>query len=104
MIAPQLSLGPHQTCRIDPQEEWLSGSFNVCVPVNIGNHPRLVVRLPFPHRTVSHTTPGLASEQIRGEAATLAWLSSHCPNVPIPRFWEFGIPEGRTYTALAQVS
>lgn len=46
----------------------------------------------------------MASEKIRGEAATIAWLSSHCPNVPVPRIWGFGLSGGRSFTPLANAS
>jgi hypothetical protein len=104
VVAHHLSLRPHQKCSIAPYKEWLFGSFNVCIPVRVEENLRVVVRVPFPHRFVSQTSPHMASEKIRGEAATFAWLTSHCPNVPIPRFWGFGLSDGRAYTALAQTS
>ena len=102
LVVHHLSLRPHQTCSIAPHKDWLCGSYNVCIPVNIKDHPRVVVRLPFPHRFASNTSPEMATEKIRGEAATFAWLSSHCPNVPIPQFWGFGLPDGRSFTPLAR--
>lgn len=104
LVAHHLSLSPRHTCSIASYEHWLCGSFNVCIPVDIDNRPRVVIRLPFPHRFASHTCPDMANEKIRGEAAAFAWLSSHCPNVPIPRFWGFGLSNGRSFIALAQAS
>jgi len=103
LVAHHLSLSPHR-CRVASHEDWLSGSFNLCIPVDIERHPRVLVRLPFPHRFRSHTSPGMASEKIRNEAGTFAWLSKHCPNVPIPRLWAFGLSDGRSFRSLAQVS
>jgi hypothetical protein len=103
LVAHHLSLSPHR-CRVASHEDWLSGSFNLCIPVDVERHPRVLVRLPFPHRFRSHTSPDMASEKIRNEAGTFAWLSKHCPNVPIPRLWAFGLSDGRSFRSLAQVS
>lgn len=104
IVAHYLSLRTHQTCKMAPRNEWLCGSFNVCIPVHVKDHSRVVIRLPLPHRFATRTCPDLANEKIRGEAATFAWLSDNCPNVPIPRFWGFGLSDGRSFTALAQTS
>jgi hypothetical protein len=61
-------------------------------------------RCPLPHRFKSHTSPDVASEKIRGEAATFAWLSAHCPNVPVPQLLGFGLPGGRTFVPLVLTS
>lgn len=104
LVAHHLSLQQNSICKMAPREDWLCGSFNVCIPVDVKDHSRVVVRLPFPHRFASHTCPNLAEEKLGGEAATFAWLSSHCPNVPILRLWGFGLPDGRSFTALARTS
>jgi hypothetical protein len=104
IVAHHLSLRRHQTCKMAPRNEWLCGSFNICIPVYVKDHSRVVIRFPLPHRFATRTCPDLANEKIRGEAATFAWLSSNCPNVPIPRFWGFGVSDGRSFTALAQSS
>ena len=102
LVVHHLSLPPHQKCNMTSRGEWLCGSFNICIPVNVQDHARVIIRVPLPHRLATNTRPDLASEKIRGEAATFAWLTTHCPKVPIPRFWGFGFPHGRSFTALAQ--
>jgi hypothetical protein len=103
IVAHHLSLPRHQTCVMAPRNEWLCGSFNIYIPVYVKHYSRVVVRVPLSHRFATRTCPNMADEKIRGEAATFAWLSSNCPNVHIPRFWGFGLSDGRSFTALAQL-
>jgi hypothetical protein len=37
---------------------------------------------------------GLIEEKLRCEAAAYGWISKHCPQVPIPKLWGFGLPSG----------
>jgi hypothetical protein len=85
IVAHHLSLRRHQTCEMAPRNEWICGSFNVCIPVYVKGRSRLMIRLPLPHRFATRTSPDMADEKIRGKAAAFAWFSSNCPNVPIPR-------------------
>ncbi|KAF2207287.1 hypothetical protein CERZMDRAFT_119098, partial [Cercospora zeae-maydis SCOH1-5] len=105
LVAQHLPFRPRK-CTVAPREDWLRGSFNVCIPVTIDELPRkrVLVRCPFPHRLGSPTLPNTSVEKIRGECATFAWLSVNCPNVPIPQLWGFGLPSGQTFTPLAQCS
>jgi hypothetical protein len=104
IVAHHLSLRTHQTCKMAPRHEWFCGSFNICIPVYVKDRSRAVVRVPLSYRFATRTCPDMADEKIRGEAATFAWLSSNCLNVPIPRFWGFGLSDGRSFTALANSS
>ena len=104
LVAHHLSLHQHQTCKIAPEREWRCGSFNICIPVTINDDYRVAVRCPLPYRFNLPTSPDMASEKIRGEAATIAWLSSHCPNVPFPRLRGFTLPGGRSFTPVANSS
>ncbi|KAI5211589.1 hypothetical protein E4T38_01129 [Aureobasidium subglaciale] len=104
LVAHHLSLRQPRACKVAPRRDWLCGSFNICIPVTINDDYRVMFRCPLPYRFNSPTSPNMASEKIRGEAATFAWLSSHCPNVPIPRMLGFGLPGGRSFTPLVHTS
>lgn len=97
IVRHHLSLSRHQLCTITARDFWISGTFNVCIPVSIaGSHvEKLMFRCPLPHRfDQTNHTPSTLEEKIRCEAASMAWISKHCPNVPIPRLWGVGLPCG----------
>ncbi|UPL02692.1 hypothetical protein LCI18_013626 [Fusarium solani-melongenae] len=59
-----------------------------------------MIRFPLPYKIGESTHPGNADEKLRCEAATYAWLQSHCPSIPIPHLWGFGFPSGPSFTVL----
>ncbi|KAE8152136.1 hypothetical protein BDV25DRAFT_170776 [Aspergillus avenaceus] len=101
LVAHHLNLGM-KTCHIGEPAEWLSGTFNVCIPVfvNHSQRPGFLVRLPLPYRVGEAFNPGNADEKIACEVGTYVWLQRHCPEVPIPRLHGYGFSTGQTFTAL----
>lgn len=97
IVRHHLSLSRHQHCTIATRDSWISGTFNVCIPVSMaGSHvEKLMFRCPLPHRfDQTYHTQSTLDEKIRCEAASMAWISEHCPKVPIPRLWGVGLPCG----------
>ncbi|KAJ4527924.1 hypothetical protein HRR83_000676 [Exophiala dermatitidis] len=96
IVAHHLSLSKTQQCRIADRAEWLYGDFNACIPITVSNWraQRLLLRCPFPHMVGQ---PFGLDEKIRCEAATFAWISSNCSEVPTPRLWGFGLPNGLSF-------
>jgi hypothetical protein len=43
LVAHHLSLPRHQICKTAPRGEWLCRSFNVCIPVHVKDHSRVVI-------------------------------------------------------------
>ena len=82
------------TCRIIPSGLWRSGSFNLAILVRLPTGKNVYLRLPFLHRIGEHMFPGNAEEKLRTEIATYLWLHEHCPDVPIPTLYAFGLPDG----------
>lgn len=96
-----------QDCDVSLKDS-LYGSFNLCIPVTVkkwkgkrqsGN--RLMFRLPLPYRVGDAFRPGNGDEKVRCEAGTYAWLEENCPDVPIPRFYGFGVSTGETVSILS---
>lgn len=85
-----------QTCRIVPSNLWASGSFNAAILVRLPQGKNAYLRLPFGHRIGEGPFPGNADEKIQTETATYMWLQEHCPDVPIPTLYAFGLPNGLT--------
>lgn len=103
ILAHHLGLDSPNACRIADRDEWLHGTFNLCVPVTIENWKRrpqsgqrLILRFPLPYHVGEAFRPGNADEKIRCEAGTYAWLQQNCPDVPIPRLYGFATATGET--------
>lgn len=94
-----LGLDSSDTCKLGEVNEWIHGSFNVCIPVYVGNQNReperrAVIRFPLPYKVGEHTHPGNVDEKLRCEVATYVWIEDNCPDVSIPQLWGFGFPSG----------
>ncbi|KAM3555890.1 hypothetical protein ARSEF4850_005792 [Beauveria asiatica] len=88
-----------QTCKIHRQPKaWRHGSFNVAIIVWLPSGKTAYLRLPFSHRIGERPFPGNLDEKIRTETATYLWLQEHCPDVPIPTLYAFGLPDGSIHT------
>ncbi|KAH8425305.1 uncharacterized protein LDX57_003062 [Aspergillus melleus] len=85
-------------CHLAGQEDWLHGSFNVCIPVVVHgwNKKRVLLRFPLPYRVGEAFRPGNSDEKIKCEAGTYAWLQGNCPDVPIPQLYGFALSTGET--------
>lgn len=84
-------------------QEWIHGSFNVCIPVTVLNWnykqqagDRVIVRFPLPYRIGEEFRPVNADEKARCEAGTYAWLEENCADIPIPRLYGFAMSTGET--------
>lgn len=95
-VAHHLGLNSPAACHVTETEDWLHGSFNVCVPVTVDNGKRVLVRFPLPYRVGEAFRPGNGDEKIRCEAGTYAWLQENCPMVPIPRLYGFALSTGES--------
>ncbi|KAF2725697.1 hypothetical protein K431DRAFT_336174 [Polychaeton citri CBS 116435] len=95
---------PTNDFRLGEVEEWLHGSFNVCLPIYIGTGRgpllprRVILRLPLPYKVGESFHPGNVDEKLRCEAATYIRLQSQHPAVPIPRLFGFGFPGTQSFT------
>lgn len=101
-VARHLNLNPKK-CHVADPRQWLSGTFNVCIPVYLDNktqNPSLIVRLPLPYRVGETLNPGNADEKILCEVGTYAWLQQNCPKLPIPRLHGYGLSTGQSVCTL----
>ncbi|XWX01574.1 hypothetical protein V2A60_009602 [Cordyceps javanica] len=80
------------------QPAWRHGSFNVAIIVWLPSGKNAYLRLPFSHRIGGRPFPGNLEEKLRTETATYLWLQEHCPDVPIPTLYAFGLPDGSIHT------
>lgn len=99
IISCYLRLSGAETCRLSTPEDWIHGSFNLCLPVSIENWRRkpggrVMIRFPLPFKVGDSYRPGNSDEKIRCEATTYAWIRENCPDVPIPYLWGFAFAGG----------
>ncbi|KAF2785785.1 hypothetical protein K505DRAFT_380680 [Melanomma pulvis-pyrius CBS 109.77] len=98
-------LGVNQAqCVVSHWDEWIRGSFNVCIPVVVegqnGQPNRTVLmRCPMAYRLGEDV--GSVDEKIGCEVATYAWMQDNCPEVKIPDLLGFGFSDGRNFTHTA---
>lgn len=81
-------------CRLADIEEWIHGSFNICLPVYVKDwnqhaEKRVIIRFPLSYKVGEDTFPGNSEEKLRCEAATYIWIQKNCPDVPIPKLFGF---------------
>ncbi|PYH97167.1 hypothetical protein BO71DRAFT_417271 [Aspergillus ellipticus CBS 707.79] len=89
-----LGFGRSETGRLGGVNEWIHGSFNVCIPIYVGRRQkdqapekRAFIRFPLPSKLGESTHPGNVDEKLRCEAATFIWMQEHCPEIPIPQLF-----------------
>ncbi|KAI9038762.1 uncharacterized protein KD926_010497 [Aspergillus affinis] len=101
-VAHHLGLESFTQCQVADTENWLHGSFNVCVPITIDSWDgkRVLLRFPLPYRIGESFRPGNCDEKVRCEAGSYAWLQENCPDVPIPKLYGFALSTGETFTRL----
>jgi hypothetical protein len=93
-VSHHLNLTTTGACRLATCDEWIHGSFNICLPVYVKyqrrhSESRVIIRFPLPYKIGDEVFPGNADEKLRCEAAAYIWIHDNCPDVPIPRLLGF---------------
>ena len=101
-VAQLMNASQPPSCEVSPRDKWMMGSFNVCIPVSVSDHPiqRVVIRFPLPYKIGERHFPGNADEKLITEAATYVSLDEHCPEVPKPRLLGYALSDGRRVRGL----
>ncbi|KAL1615758.1 hypothetical protein SLS56_011692 [Neofusicoccum ribis] len=100
VVSYNLGLKGIVSCQLADVDEWICGSFNVCIPVYIhdgAGWPRrlALIRVPLWYKLGESRRQGNIEEKLRCEAATFIWIKQNCPEIPMPRLWGFGFPGGQ---------
>ncbi|MCJ1385572.1 hypothetical protein MMC17_008695 [Xylographa soralifera] len=108
VVSYHLGLSKAESCCLAPLNEWVHGSFNMCIPVYIRNwkarpEKRVMIRFPLPYKIGGDDFPRNADEKLRCEAATYIWIQKNCPDVPIPRLWGFAFQDNQCFTSLGSI-
>ncbi|KKK16642.1 hypothetical protein ARAM_000507 [Aspergillus rambellii] len=92
IVSYHMNLNKKQTCHVGEVKEWMTGSFNVCIPVDIDgqddNAPkRVLIRFPLPYKVGEIQHPGNAT---RSFAARLQPLSGFGRTVLLYQYLDCG--------------
>lgn len=71
-------------CNIADMEDWINGSFNICIRVDVNRATLVMIRFPLLYKIGESSNPGNSDEKIHCEAGIYAWLQENCPDIPIP--------------------
>ncbi|KAM0364097.1 hypothetical protein ACHAO7_010087 [Fusarium culmorum] len=98
LVRHHLHLGNDAECTVLPREQWVKGSFNVCIPIRTvsgSTHPDLILRCCLPYKLAEAQYPGTIDEKLRCEVGTYAWMQQYCPDIRIPYLYGFGFTDRR---------
>jgi len=100
VVSYHLGLSETGSCHLAPLDDWIHGSFNMCLPVYVKNwkkrpEKRVMIRFPLPYKVGEDESSGNAEEKLRCEAATYIWIQENCPDVPIPQLWGFAFQDNQ---------
>ncbi|KPM34648.1 hypothetical protein AK830_g11926 [Neonectria ditissima] len=101
LVRHHLQLGHDEVCTVLPQADWIRGSFNVCVPVEMTSGTscrKVMLRCCLPHKLAEAWYSGTIDEKLSCEAGTYAWMQENCSDVRIPHLYGFGFTDHRHYT------
>ncbi|KAF5248946.1 hypothetical protein FANTH_5649 [Fusarium anthophilum] len=101
LVRHHLHLDNDAECIVLPQEQWIKGSFNVCIPIRTvsGTVPRnLMLRCCLPYKLAEAQYPGTIEEKLRCEVGTYVWMQRYCTDIRIPYLYGFGFADHRHYS------
>ncbi|KAH9211319.1 hypothetical protein DL95DRAFT_437273 [Leptodontidium sp. 2 PMI_412] len=101
IIKHHLGLSDHVTCTVADKRQWIRGSFNVCVPVQVQSPDsvqELILRCAMPHKLAEAHNPGSVDEKLGCEVGAYTWVQERCPEIRIPHLYGFGFLDQRHFT------
>lgn len=95
-----------KTCQMGEVNTWISGRFNICIPVCIDelSGTRVIIRIPLPYKIGEASNAGNVNEKLRCEAASYMWIQENSPEIPIPKLFGCGFPDGQTVCLTSRIS
>ncbi|KAF4340647.1 aminoglycoside phosphotransferase [Fusarium beomiforme] len=98
LVRHHLQLPNDAECTVLPQEQWIKGSFNVCIPIRTvsgSTHRNLILRCCLPYKLAEAQYPGTIDEKLRCEVGAYAWMQQYCTDIRIPYLYGFGFTDNR---------
>lgn len=105
LVKHHMALGRQDRCTVLPQRDWIRGSFNVCVFVEVNPRTtacrKVVFRCPMPHKLAEAIYPGSIDEKLSCEVGAYAWVEENCPEIRTPHLFGFGFSDNRHVSSSA---
>lgn len=98
LVRHHLRLRDQDACIVKPESQWIRGSFNVCIPVEVRSasfNKDLIFRCPMPHKLAEAKHPGTIDEKLSCEVGAYVWMQDQCPDIPVPYLYGFGFSDNR---------
>jgi hypothetical protein len=98
LVRHHLRLRDQDACIVKAKNQWIRGSFNVCIPVEVRSasfNKNLIFRCPMPHKLAEAKYPGTIDEKLSCEVGTYVWMQDRCPDIPVPYLYGFGFSDNR---------
>ncbi|TVY91114.1 hypothetical protein LAWI1_G004340 [Lachnellula willkommii] len=98
LVRHHLRLSTRDTCIVNAKAQWIRGSFNVCIPIEVQTtryHKKLIFRCPMPYKLAEVKYPRTVDEKLCSEVGTYAWIQDQCPDIRIPHLYGFGFSDHR---------
>lgn len=98
LVKYHLRLGSRDTCIVKAQDQWIRGSFNICIPVEVRStrfHKKFIFRCPMPHKLAEDKYPGTVDEKLSSEVGMYVWMQDRLPHIRIPYLYAFGFSDHR---------
>ncbi|KAF2218193.1 hypothetical protein BDZ85DRAFT_227284 [Elsinoe ampelina] len=80
--------------------EWLHGSFNICIPIYVDEKKKYMMRLPLPYKVGEASNSGNVEEKLRCEVAMYAYIATNHAAIPIPELLGFSFATSSCFTAM----
>ncbi|CRK10016.1 hypothetical protein BN1723_009123 [Verticillium longisporum] len=101
LVKHHMALRRQDKCIVLPPHNWIRGSFNVCIFVEVnssGVRRKVVFRCPLPHKLAEARYPGSIDEKSSCEAGAYVWVEENCPEIRSLHLFGFGFMDGRHFT------
>lgn len=98
-----LRLEKEASCRVLAQSEWISGTFNICIPIEVKSrrfNGEVIVRCPLPSKLAESRYPGTVDEKMSAEIASYVFMQEECPEIRIPCLHGFAFSNIQVGSAL----
>ena len=95
LVKHHLGLDDRDTCIVADSHQWIRGSFNICIPIEVksqspGSCRKVMLRCAMPYKLAEAANPGSVDEKTSCEVGTYAWIQERCPDIRIPHLYGFG--------------
>ena len=98
IVRHHLRLRDEDACIVKARDQWIRGSFNVCIPVEVRSasfNKNLMFRCPMPHKLAEAKYPGTIDETLSSQLGTYIWIQDECTDIRIPHLYGFGFSDNR---------